>query len=89
MREAAAPRQEDRPVLNGLKCMDEAVRLLHDRIGMLENRLEAVLGPAKPQPVGPDGAEQRPTIAAELHQSAGRIQGATHQINSIMDRLEL
>lgn len=69
--------------------LEETLANLHDRLGLLEQRLNAVLTPPPPASVS-DGAKlARHSLALQLDSIAASVAGARDRVDSLINRLEL
>jgi hypothetical protein len=69
--------------------LDNGVSRLHDRIGLLEQRLAALTQPLPPAGVGEASKMARHSLALQIEANANSIQAAADRIDSIINRLEV
>lgn len=71
--------------------LDKSVSYLHERVGLLLQRLSAVTTPEPPQPVAEDRGQKlaRHSLALQITAGAVGVESAARVIDSLLSRLEV
>lgn len=69
--------------------LDSACARIHDRVSLLEQRLQALLQPLPPAGVGDNAKLARHSLAMQIESSAHSVHAAAERIDSLINRLEV